>query len=110
VKSVIYGPFTFVLDGNSLAGHVPGLRNYGSACGVMARFSQGGGLGLMLAQWMVEGECERDISAMHVARFGDWISPGFTLSKVIDNCEKRFSVSYPNEELPAARPNRTTTR
>ena len=74
----------------------------------MAGFSQGGGVGLMLAQWMVEGECERDVMAMDVARFGDWISPGYTLPKVIENYQKRFSVSYPNEELPAARPNRTT--
>ena len=108
VKSVIHGPFTFAPDGNPLVGPVPGLRNYWSACGVMAGFSQGGGVGLMLAQWMVEGEPERDVSAMDVARFGDWISPGYTLPKVIENYQKRFSVSYPNEELPAARPNRTT--
>ena len=108
VKSVIHGPFTFAPDGNPLVGPVPGLRNYWSACGVMAGFSQGGGVGLMLAQWMVEGECERDVSAMDVARYGDWITPGYTLPKVIENYQKRFSVAYPNEELPAARPFRTT--
>jgi len=108
VKSVIHGPFTFAPDGNPLVGPVPGMRNYWSACGVMAGFSQGGGVGLMLAQWMVEGECERDTMAMDVARFGDWITPGYTLPKVIENYQKRFSVSYPNEELPAARPFRQT--
>ncbi len=108
IKSVIHGPFTFAPDGNPLVGPVPGMRNYWSACGVMAGFSQGGGVGLMLAQWMVEGECERDTIAMDVARFGDWITPGYTLPKVIENYQKRFSVAYPNEELPAARPLRQT--
>jgi len=108
VKSVIHGPFTFAPDGNPLVGPVPGLRNYWSACGVMAGFSQGGGVGLMLAQWMTAGECERDVSAMDVARFGDWIGPGYTLPKVVENYQKRFSVSYPNEELPASRPLNTT--
>ncbi|MEX0364820.1 MAG: FAD-dependent oxidoreductase [Ruegeria sp.] len=108
VKSVIHGPFTFAPDGNPLVGPVPGVRNYWSACGVMAGFSQGGGVGLTLAQWMIEGEPERDVMAMDVARFGDWISPGYTRPKVIENYQKRFSVAYPNEELPAARPNRTT--
>ena len=108
VKSVIHGPFTFAPDGNPLVGPVPGMRNYWSACGVMAGFSQGGGVGLMLAQWMTEGECERDVTAMDVARFGDWITPGYTLPKVIENYQTRFSVAYPNEELPAARPLRTT--
>ncbi len=108
VKSVIHGPFTFAPDGNPLVGPVPGVRNYWSACAVMAGFSQGGGVGLMLAQWMVEGECERDTSAMDCARYGDWITPGYTRPKVIENYQKRFSVAYPNEELPAARPFRTT--
>ena len=108
IKNVIHGPFTFAPDGNPLVGPVPGMRNYWSACGVMAGFSQGGGVGLTLAQWMVEGEPERDVMAMDVARFGPWITPGYTLPKVIENYQKRFSVAYPNEELPAARPNRTT--
>ncbi|WP_127559297.1 GcvT family protein [Nioella ostreopsis] len=108
VKTVIHGPFTFAPDGNPLVGPVPGRRNYWSACGVMAGFSQGGGVGLTLAQWMVEGEPERDVFAMDVARFGRWITPGYTLPKVIENYQNRFSVSYPNEELPAARPFRTT--
>ncbi|WP_299029893.1 FAD-dependent oxidoreductase [uncultured Sulfitobacter sp.] len=108
VKNVIHGPFTFAPDGNPLVGPVPGLRNYWSACGVMAGFSQGGGVGLTLAQWMIEGEPERDVFAMDVARFGSWISPGYTLPKVIENYQKRFSVAYPNEELPAARPHHTT--
>ena len=108
VKSVIHGPFTFAPDGNPLVGPVPGLQNYWSACGVMAGFSQGGGVGLMLAQWMTTGECERDVTAMDVGRYGKWITPGYTRPKVIENYQNRFSVSYPNEELPAARPHRTT--
>ena len=108
VKTVVHGPFTFAPDGNPLVGPVPGLRNYWSACGVMAGFSQGGGVGLMLAQWMIEGETERDTFAMDVSRFGNWITPGYTRPKVIENYQRRFSVSYPNEELPAARPHRTT--
>lgn len=108
VKRVIHGPFTFAPDGNPLVGPVPGLRNYWVACAVMAGFSQGGGVGLSLAQWMVEGECERDPRAMDVARFGKWTTPGYTLEKVVENYQRRFSVTYPNEELPAARPFRRT--
>lgn len=108
VKRVIHGPFTFAPDGNPLVGPVPGLRNYWSACAVMAGFSQGGGVGLTLAQWMIEGEPERDVTGLDVARYGRWITPGYTVPKVIEFYQKRFSVSYPNEERPAARPHRTT--
>lgn len=108
IKSVIHGPFTFAPDGNPLVGPVPGLRNYWSACGVMAGFSQGGGVGLTLAQWMIEGEAERDVTALDVGRYGKWITPGYTRPKVIENYQNRYSVTYHNEELPAARPHRTT--
>ena len=108
IKTIINGPFTFTPDGNPLVGPVPGLRNYWSACGVMAGFSQGGGVGLTLAEWMVNGEPSRDVFAMDVARFGDYCNHAYTRLKVRENYQKRFSVAYPNEELPAARPFRTT--
>ena len=103
VKRVISGPFTFAPDGNPLVGPVPGLRNYWAACAVMAGFSQGGGVGLALAEWMIEGEPSRDIFAMDVARFGDWCTRPYTRAKVRESYQRRFAISYPNEELPAAR-------
>ena len=103
VKRVISGPFTFAPDGNPLVGPVPGLRNYWAACAVMAGFSQGGGVGLALAEWLVEGEPSRDVFAMDVARFGDWCTRPYTRAKVRENYQRRFAVSYPNEELPAGR-------
>ncbi len=108
VKQIINGPFTFAPDGNPLVGPVPGLKNYWAACAVMAGFSQGGGVGLTLAEWMVEGEPSRDVFAMDVARFGDFCTTPYTRTKVTENYQRRFAISYPNEELPAARPLHTT--
>ncbi len=108
IKQVINGPFTFAPDGNPLVGPVPGKRNLWSACAVMAGFSQGGGVGLSLAEWMVEGEPSRDVFAMDVARFGEICTRPYTRAKVRENYQRRFAVSYPNEELPAGRPYHTT--
>ncbi|UCH75400.1 MAG: FAD-dependent oxidoreductase [Rhodospirillales bacterium] len=108
IKRVINGPFTFAPDGNPLVGPVPGLKNYWSACAVMAGFSQGGGVGLTLAEWMIDGEPSRDVFAMDVARFGDYCTKPYTLAKVRENYQRRFAISYPNEELPAGRPLHTT--
>ena len=108
VKRVINGPFTFAPDGNPLVGPVPGLRNFWSACAVMAGFSQGGGVGLTLAEWMIEGEPSRDVFAMDVARLTGYCTEAYTRDKVRENYQRRFAVSYPNEELPAGRPLHTT--
>ena len=108
IKRIINGPFTFAPDGNPLVGPVPGLPGYWCACAVMAGFSQGGGVGLALAEWMVEGEPSRDVFAMDVARFGDWCTRPYTRAKVRENYQRRFAIGYPNEELPAGRPLVTT--
>ena len=108
IKRVINGPFTFSPDGNPLVGPVRGLRNFWVACGVMAGFSQGGGVGLALAGWMINGDPGFDIWAMDVARYGDWATPAYTSAKVVENYGRRFRVSFPNEELPAGRPLRTS--
>ena len=108
IKNVINGPFTFAPDGNPLIGPVRGLKNFYVACGVMAGFSQGGGVGLALANWIAEGDPGMDVWAMDVARFGDWATLAYTNAKVRENYSRRFRISFPNEELPAGRPLRTT--
>lgn len=103
IKRVVNGPFTFTPDGNPLIGQVKGLDNYWCACGVMAGFSQGGGVGLVLSNWMVDGDPGHDVWGMDVSRFGDWVTPQYTVDTVRQFYQRRFSVSYPNEELPAGR-------
>lgn len=108
IRKIINGPFTFAPDGNPLVGPVNGLRNYWVACGVMAGFSQAGGVGLALSNWMADGDPGFDVWAMDVARFGDWASRGYTRAKVTENYGRRFRVRFPNEELQAGRPLRVT--
>ena len=108
IKQTVNGPFTFAPDGNPLVGPVQGLTNFWCACAVMAGFSQGGGVGLALANWMVDGDPGHDIFGMDVARYGDFTTLKYTNAKVRENYSRRFSIRFPNEELPAARPQQTT--
>jgi dimethylglycine dehydrogenase len=108
IRKVVNGPFTFAPDGNPLIGPIKGLKNFWVACGVMAGFSQGGGVGLALSRWMVDGDPGADVWGMDVARYGDWTTLAYTNAKVRENYSRRFSIRFPNEELPAARPLRTT--
>jgi dimethylglycine dehydrogenase len=104
IKKAINGPFTFAPDGNPLVGPVRGIRNYWVACAVMAGFSQGGGIGLVLSRWMAHGDPGQDILSMDVSRFGAFATPKYTSVKVPENYARRFRLAYPNEELPAGRP------
>ena len=62
-----------------------GRTNYWVACAVMAGFSQGGGIGLVLSRWMAENDPGQDILSMDVARFGAFATPKYTSSKVPEN-------------------------
>ncbi|QGY00059.1 FAD-dependent oxidoreductase [Roseovarius faecimaris] len=108
IKDAINGPFTFGPDGNPMIGPVPGMKNYWCAVGVMAGFCQGGGVGLTMAEWMIDGEPSIDVWAMDVARFGDWASPDWGTVKSTENYERRFVMTFPNETLPKGRMQKTT--
>ena len=104
IRKAVNGPFTFAPDGNPLVGPVRGVKNFWVACAVMAGFSQGGGIGLVLSRWMAENDPGQDIISMDVARFGAFATPKYTSIKVPENYSRRFRLAYPNEELAAARP------
>ncbi len=103
IKQIVNGPFTFAPDGNPVIGPVKGQRGHWLAVGIMAGLSQGGGVGLALANWITEGDPEFDVWGMDCARFGDFATPRYTNAKVRENYSRRFRIAYPNEELPAAR-------
>ena len=109
VRRWVHGAFTFTPDGNPLVGPVEGLPGYWAACGCMAGFSQGAGIGLALANWIVDGEPGYDVFGMDVARFGAYAADdAYLRATTAQFYARRFVMSYPNEELPAGRPLRTT--
>jgi dimethylglycine dehydrogenase len=109
IKRWVNGAFTFTPDGNPLVGPVAGLPGYWAACGVMAGFSQGAGIGLALANWIADGDPGYDVFGMDVARFGDFASNDrYLRATTAQFYARRFVMAFPNEELPGGRPLKTT--
>lgn len=109
IKRVVNGGMVFSPDGNPIIGPMPGVPGYFLAAGCMAGFSQGGGVGLAVCNWIVDGEPGMDVFAMDVTRFGGgYATRDYVLGKTTENYQRRFIIPCPNEELPAARPARTT--
>ncbi len=109
IRKWVNGAFTFTPDGNPLVGPVPGRRNFWAACGCMGGFSQGGAIGLALANWIVDGDPGTDVFGMDVARYGAFASNDWYLRETTRQFyARRFVIAYPNEELPAGRPLKMT--
>ena len=107
IKRVINGPMIWSPDSNVLMGPVPEVPGYFCCNGIIPGFSQSGGMGLMAAQWVIEGETEYDMFAWDMARFDTWASKAFTKARVQDQYAHRFAIHFPNEERSAGRPART---
>ena len=107
IKRVINGPMIWSPDSNVLFGPVPELKNYFCCNGIIPGFSQSGGMGLLAAEWIIQGETNYDMFAWDIARFGSWAGKEFTKSRVGDQYAHRFSIHFPNEERAAGRPVRT---
>lgn len=109
IKRIVNGGMVFAPDGNPIIGPLPSMPTAFVAAGVMAGFSQGGGVGLAVARWIAEGEPGMDVFAMDVARFGEFANAAYVREKTRENYRRRFVLPCPNEDLPAARPLRTTS-
>ncbi|MGB0844221.1 MAG: glycine cleavage T C-terminal barrel domain-containing protein, partial [Alphaproteobacteria bacterium] len=104
IKRNINGPMIWSPDGAALFGPVPELKNYFCCNGIIPGFSQSGGLGSQLAQWIIEGEPEYDMFPWDMARYGHWANKAFTKARTFDAYSHRFKIHFPFEEREAGRP------
>lgn len=66
----VNGLEAFTIDGEFLLGPAPEARGFWSACGFCAHgVSSAGGVGKVLAEWIVNSDPGRDLSAMDLGRF-----------------------------------------
>ena len=104
IKRVINGPMIFTPDLGPLIGPHPARRNYFCASGTMAGFNQGAGIGRVLAEWIIQGEPEVDISCWDVARFGEWADKSYTEKASRFFYENRSERIFPYQEFDVGRP------
>jgi dimethylglycine dehydrogenase len=108
VKKVYNGAIAYTPDGSPIVGPAPGVKNFwlneGHSFGVTAA----GGAGWQLAEWIVEGEPTIDMLGVDPRRFGPYADTGYLIEKNEEAYAKVFTVHYPDEERPAARPLRQT--
>ena len=107
VKKVYNGAIAYTPDGSPIIGPAWGLKNFwineGHSFGVTAA----GGAGWQLAEWIVNGNPTIDMLGVDPRRFGDYATKSYLIEKNEEAYANVFTVHYPDEERPAARPLRT---
>jgi 4-methylaminobutanoate oxidase (formaldehyde-forming) len=109
VRRIINGPEAFTPDNEFILGEteVAGLF---VAAGFCAHGIAGaGGIGKVMAEWIVEGEPSFDVWHMDINRFGrHYRSPRYTLGRTVENYRTYYDIAYPGLQRTSGRPLRTS--
>jgi glycine cleavage system T protein len=106
---VINGPEAFTPDNEFILGESE-VDGFFVAAGFCAHGIAGaGGLGRLVAEWIVDGEPSMDAWKMDIRRFGGhYRSRRHTLVRTTEVYSTYYDIHYPNEERQAGRPLRTS--
>jgi glycine cleavage system aminomethyltransferase T/glycine/D-amino acid oxidase-like deaminating enzyme len=110
VTRLINGPEAFTPDNEFCLGESE-VRGLFVAAGFCAHGLAGaGGIGRVMAEWIVQGEPSIDVWEMDIRRFGPHFrSPSYTLKRAKEVYETYYDIRYPGHERQAGRPLRTSS-
>jgi dimethylglycine dehydrogenase len=107
ISTVINGLITHTPDDNLLVGPVKGLKKFWNLCGASIGIAQGG-IGKYLAQWMIYGQTELNMSSLDSRRFDRWADKNYCITRAIESYERMYAMAVPNENRPHGRPIRVS--
>jgi len=109
IRSFINGPEAFTPDNEFCLGPTD-VGGFFVAAGFCAHGIAGaGGIGKVMAEWVLEGAPPMDLWHMDVRRFGaSYRSPSYTLARTVENYESYYDIRYPAHERQAGRPLRVS--
>ncbi len=108
IRRIINGAIPHTPDGAPLLGPAPGLRNFWMCCGTSFGIAQGGGCGKYLAQWMLHGDAEINMTEFDPRRFGPFADKAYVRAKVFLDYRLTFTTRRPGEEEMDGRPQKTS--
>ena len=110
VTKLINGPEAFTPDNEFCLGESD-VRGFFVAAGFCAHGLAGaGGIGKLMAEWIMAGEPASDVWEMDIRRFGPhYRSPSYTLKRTKEVYETYYDIRYPGHERQAGRPLRVSS-
>ena len=105
VVRLVNGPEAFTPDGEFILGPTA-VRGFWVAAGFCAHGLAGaGGMGKLVAEWLVEGIPSLDVWEMDSRRFGaQYANLDYTLARTVEVYSTYYDVKYPGHERQAGRP------
>jgi len=104
------GPESFTPDGGPLLGESPELKNFYVATGLNSLgILQGGGVGRIMAQWIVDGYCPVESLHIDIARCLPFQgNQKYLTDRTVETLGMQYQLIYPNTSMKTARNIRKT--
>jgi 4-methylaminobutanoate oxidase (formaldehyde-forming) len=110
IRHFMNGPESFTPDNQFIVGAAPELKNFYVAAGFNSQgILSGAGIGLAMAEWIVEGHPTMDLSAIDIARFHPFQgNENYLKHRVRESLGLLYAMHWPHRQMESARPVRQT--
>lgn len=105
IKKFFCGPESFTPDLRPVVGEAPELKNYFVAAGLNSvGIITGGGLGRVMANWIVTGTPDVDVTGMNIDRFHPYqANPEYRRTRTVESLGLVYKCHYPTRSPETAR-------
>ena len=105
IRKFFCGPESFTPDLRPVVGEAPELKNYFVAAGLNSiGILTGGGMGRVIAHWIVHGKPDVDVTGMHIDRLHKYQSnPEYRRQRIAESLGMVYKCHYPTMSLQTAR-------
>jgi 4-methylaminobutanoate oxidase (formaldehyde-forming) len=105
VRTFFCGPESFTPDLLPIVGEAPELKNYFVAAGLNSiGILTGGGIGRAMAQWIVDGRPDIDITGINMDRLHAYQSnPDYRARRTVESLGMVYQTHYPGRSMQTAR-------
>jgi 4-methylaminobutanoate oxidase (formaldehyde-forming) len=105
IRKFFCGPESFTPDLSPVVGEAPELKNYFVAAGLNSiGILTGGGLGRIMAHWIINGRPDVDVTAMNIDRLHVYQSnPEYRRQRTVESLGMVYQCHYPTRSMLTAR-------
>lgn len=110
IITLVNHPGAYTPDCQPLLGPMPGARGFWMAAGMSLNgYGGAGGMGKLLAEWIIEGEAPMDVYGYRATRFGNYYSdPVYAAERTRECVKYYYRLRFPHDEHEWARPHRVS--